>query len=414
MVWIVGIFSFIGINFTFWLLVGIVRLVYENMPKPHVDIRKKRGRPVKPITVSEVACILPAHNEEGTIGKTLDALKKVLPQENIFVVSDYSTDKTAWIATGKGTHVLDIHPNIGKAKAIVHAMKYYKLPQRFKAILIHDADVEIDEDYMKYALPFFNDKEIAAVTPHQESTKQKYGFLEMYYIAYRLRLWKVLQFGMRFGMTWKFTNVTYIIPGGLSIYRSNVIKKLQIDAPNLIIEDFNMTFEVRKKKLGKVAYSSKIKGYSQDPYTFHDYVKQVRRWNIGFWQAVGRNGVWPSLFWVFVGSFMAEMIFYAFFVLAIPFLAIYLALTGQGIEIFGRTINWPYLLIGVFAIDYVLTIIAAVAEKKPAILFYGFGFFFLRYVDSLIFLYSIPLALMSTSTGVWTSPSRKASASLAT
>lgn len=409
MVWIIGILTLFGINFTFWLLVGYIRYGFEHIPKPGFlrQKKRKRGRPVKPLTVNDVACILPAHNEEGTISDTLDSLLKVLPKEQVFVISDYSQDKTAWIATTKGVHVLDIQPNIGKARAIVQAMRYYKLTKRFKAVLIHDADVEIDKDYMKYALPLFNDKQIAAVTPHQQTTINKYNFLEMFFIAYRIRLWKILQFGMRFGMTWKYTNVTYIIPGGLSMYRSNVLQKLDIDAPNLVIEDFNMTFEVRKKNLGKVAYDKRIRGYSQDPYTLGDYIKQVRRWDIGFWQAVKRNGVWPSFFWIALSSFMLEMIFYAFFILFVPFILAYVAITGQTLEVLGQSIGWQYLLLSIFLVDYLLTIIAAIFERKPMLLFYGLFFFFLRYIDTVIFLYSIPVAFTWNSSGVWDSPSRK-------
>ena len=57
--------------------------------------------------------------------------------------------------------------------------------------------------------------------------------------------------------------------------------------------------------------------------------------------------------------------------------------------------------------DYVLTIIAAAAERKPEMLIYGLGFFFLRYVDAIIYTYTLPLAFLVKSKGTWSSPERK-------
>jgi glycosyltransferase involved in cell wall biosynthesis len=363
--------------------------------------------------VRDVAAIIPAHNEELSLSGTLKALKRELPAKNIYVADDKSTDRTASIARKAGVHVYSIKQNVGKARALVMTMKRYNLLNRYKAILIHDADVYIGKNYMKEALPLFADKEIAAITPHQQTQLKYYGLSETFFLAYRIRLWRILQVTVRFGQTWKFTNVTYIVPGGLSMYRSSVLKKIHIDKPGLIIEDFNMTFELRKKNLGKAAYKPSIVGTGQDPYYFRDYIKQVKRWNIGFWQTVFRNGIWPSWFWVATGSFMIELIGYAIFLLSVPFMLIYFIISGfEPIQIpfLARQITIWDLLLGVFFFDYLLTIIAGISEKKlPMMLLYGLGFFFLRYVDAFIFLYSIPFAYFVRYTGSWVSPRRRKS-----
>ena len=65
---------------------------------------------------------------------------------------------------------------------------------------------------------------------------------------------------------------------------------------------------MHKKKLGKIAYKPSIIGWDQHPDSLADYWKQVRRWNIGFFQTIRANGVWPSFFWVALGVFSLEVV----------------------------------------------------------------------------------------------------------
>ncbi len=406
MVWVLAFFTLAGYNFSFWMIIGILRFFFEKFSSK----KRKRGRPSTLISPKEVAALIPAHNEERTIGRTIRALLKVLPKRNIYLASDYSTDKTISVARSFGINVLDIKPNKGKAKAIVYTLDHYRLLKRFKAIIINDADAQIDKNYLVKALPLFQDKTVAAIATHGVPRLKDYGIWEMFFIAYRLRLWRVLQFGMRFGQTWKFTNVTLIIPGSLSLYRTEVLKKLDIAAPGLIIEDFNMTFEVHKKKLGRIAYDPGIFGIHQDPYSFYDYVRQVRRWNLGFWQTVKRNGIWSSIFWLSTGSFIFELLSYALFLICIPVIVFLFILNSfQPINLYfiSSHLTTLDLLVGVFAMDYLTTIIAAIVEKRPIILLYGLGFFWLRYIDSIIYIYTLPMAFFFKSKGTWISPKRK-------
>ena len=106
------------------------------------------------------------------------------------------------------------------------------------------------------------------------------------------------------------------------MYRASVLKHIDITAPGLVIEDFNMTFEVQRKRLGRVAYTPKARCSSEDPLTLNDYRKQVQRWYLGFWQTVRRHGVWPSLFWVSLGTLLVELLTISAFALALPVMAL--------------------------------------------------------------------------------------------
>ena len=220
-----------------------------------------------------------------------------------------------------------------------------------------------------------------------------------------------------FGQTWHLTNVLPVIPGFASIYRTSVLKNLKIYVPGLAIEDFNLAFQLRKKKLGIIAHHPSAFATAQDPGNLRDYAKQVRRWNLGFFQTVRLYGIWPSFFWLSLGIFTLEVFSAAIFFIALPVLIFFLIL-----PFFGQIVIPSYLPISaaisnyyitfwdivfaVFAIDYLFTLFVAIKDKKPILLFYGLGFIFLRILDGLILLTTTPQAFFTKSRGTWVSPKR--------
>ncbi|MDD4363223.1 MAG: glycosyltransferase family 2 protein [Atribacterota bacterium] len=65
-----------------------------------------------------ISVIIPAYNEEITIGDRIKTVKKVPEINSIIVVSDGSTDKTALIAGSFEVEVCNLKENIGKGAAI--------------------------------------------------------------------------------------------------------------------------------------------------------------------------------------------------------------------------------------------------------------------------------------------------------
>ena len=180
-----------------------------------------------------------------------------------------------------------------------------------------------------------------------------------------------------------------------------------------------MTFQIYHKKLGRVASHPSAYIIDQEPYTFRDYTKQVHRWFLGFWQTFFYHGYWPSFFWFATFLFTLEMVLYSFILLALPALIIFLLLTGQSNVPMFHFILLPF-EVGAFRVtlaelvatalftDYALTMLTAWIEAKPILMVYGLGFFFLRYVDTIIFLYTLLEALfVKSATGQWQHPARK-------
>jgi cellulose synthase/poly-beta-1,6-N-acetylglucosamine synthase-like glycosyltransferase len=400
----------LGISTTFWCIVGLCRFVFESLAEP------PRRQPS--LSVADVAVVIPAHNEEVALPKCLAALSAIVPPSQIHVASDGSRDRTVAIAREAGCNVLDIQPNGGKAKALASAIDKFELCERYKAVLIQDADSEIDPHYLDHALPLFDDPRNAVVAGHVLSRwrNQFWPSLDMLYAAYRTRLYRLLQMVFQYGQTWRWTNVAYIAPGFASMYRSSVLKHIDITAPKLVIEDFNMTFEVQRKGLGRIAYTPRARCSSEDPFTLDDYRKQVQRWYLGFWQTVRRHGVWPSLFWLSLGPLLVELLTISALALALPLmLVLYLAADIQvpAFSLLDMTVEMtsPVPLIALFlAADYTLTIAVSLLERRPSMLLYGLLFPLIRLLDAALFWRALVTSFVAKSDGRWISPQRYATA----
>lgn len=68
--------------------------------------------------MKKVVCIIPAFNEEKTIGGIIDVVKQVKTIDDIIVVSDGSADNTAEIAMGKNVTTIVHNENKGKGAAL--------------------------------------------------------------------------------------------------------------------------------------------------------------------------------------------------------------------------------------------------------------------------------------------------------
>src|SRR5690606_29191289 len=65
-----------------------------------------------------VAAVIPAYNEEATIGAVIDAVRQVPGIDEVIVVSDGSDDGTAEVARRHGAFVVELDANVGKGGAL--------------------------------------------------------------------------------------------------------------------------------------------------------------------------------------------------------------------------------------------------------------------------------------------------------
>src|SRR5262249_12652890 len=99
--------------------VGARRPAAHALPAPR---RARRARPRR--AVSDTLVFIPAWNEEDNLPAVLDALRERLPEVDVLVVDDGSTDGTAEVAREHGAEVLSHGVNRGLQVGIANGYRY--------------------------------------------------------------------------------------------------------------------------------------------------------------------------------------------------------------------------------------------------------------------------------------------------
>jgi poly-beta-1,6-N-acetyl-D-glucosamine synthase len=374
----------------------------------------------QPLTTRDVAVLIPAHNEALVLEESLRSIMALVPRDNVHVVSDGSTDATVEIARRSGARVIETQENVGKAGALEEAIGRFDLISRFPVVMLLDADTRVEPGYFTAALPIFENPQVVAVAGCVRTEQDRSMTLEgKVLVGHRTRIYAIGQRALKFGQTWLRVNATPIVPGFASLYRAEVLPHIEMNPPGLVIEDFNMTFEVYQKGLGKVGFSLRAVAITQDPDNLRDYVHQTKRWAIGLWQTVRRHPPQANLFTGMVTLLLIELVTSSLLFFLLPLALIVLAVP----DLAGSALSWPgfsevhavvaahltltAVLFGVVLPDYLLTCVVAVLERQPRLLLLGVFFPFMRMLDACIGLYAIPAAWLSRSSGRWKSPARR-------
>jgi poly-beta-1,6-N-acetyl-D-glucosamine synthase len=373
------------------------------------------------LSVSDVAVLMPAHNEAAVLGSSLDAIMQLVPAGNIHVVSDGSTDETPDIARRAGVNVHETERNVGKAGALRAAIDHFRLIDRYPVMLLLDADTRVQPDYFSQALPLFDAPDVVAVAGCVRTARdRRLGLIGNILVGHRERIYAIGQRVLKFGQTYLRTNATHIVPGFASMYRTEVLPYIDLNPPGLVVEDFNMTFEVYQKGLGKVAFSLSAVAVTQDPDRFHDYIKQTRRWAIGLWQTVRRHPPRANLFTAMLALLLLELLASSIIFVMLPLVLLVLLVPdlvpsaliwapfANVHTVVAAHITFSALLFGVLLPDYAMTCLVAWLDRRARLLFLGLFFPVLRVIDAAIALSAVPAGWLVRSNGIWQSPARRA------
>lgn len=69
-----------------------------------------------------VVALIPAYNEERTLGQVLEVVRSVPAVNEVIVISDGSTDGTARVARAHGARCVELRENVGKGGALKAGM----------------------------------------------------------------------------------------------------------------------------------------------------------------------------------------------------------------------------------------------------------------------------------------------------
>jgi len=315
-----------------------------------------------------ICVVIPAFNEALLVRRCIDSVIAAgVGSSHIYVIDDVSTDETAEVVRAvPGVNLLSDGQKRGKLGGIRDACSRFRLATRYEYLAILDADSHVAPNYFNEILVrFLEDSETVLVCGAPQS--ERYNWLtayRAYEYAVTLRLYRQGQDAM---------GVITVAPGCASVYRTRVLPQLQWDSQTLV-EDMDLTVQVHRGKLGRIAYTSHAIAYTQDPRTLRDYVGQLTRWYRGTWQVIrlrnvpfGRQRIDAEF-----GLLLAEGLFFSLVTICLPVLAWF----------------WPSVVLRLLIIDQaiVLSLAAACAVvlKRSDILLCFFTFPLLRFVNSAV------------------------------
>jgi biofilm PGA synthesis N-glycosyltransferase PgaC len=250
----------------------------RNKPK----YKKVRPRPL-------VTVIVPAHNEESGIIKTLESIRKSTYRKlQILVVDDASTDNTRKLVFRyiKDNPRLDIHllrkqSNVGKGEAINHSLRTMAKGELFMTL---DADSEIAKKSISNAVKHFDNPNVIGLAANVQvkddgriiSLLQKFEHM----IGYRSKKFYTL------------SNSEFIIGGVASTYRMSEVRKVGFYDTDTLTEDIGLSLKLANHYGNvdkKLIYASDVLAKTEGVQTYKALFKQRYRWKMGMLQNLTKH-----------------------------------------------------------------------------------------------------------------------------
>ncbi|MBN2142014.1 glycosyltransferase family 2 protein [Candidatus Woesearchaeota archaeon] len=260
--------------YTIWFLatyyvVLILLILLIGRDKLYEKARKSLGR--KPW----VSIIVPAYNEEAKISYTIESLKKVIYDKIEFIIvndgSKDSTPETVRHAIGGDPRFIfiDRKQNKGKAASLNEGIARSK--GEFVATI--DADSVIEPRMISKVLPYFAEREVAAVTVAVRVKNPKTILHKIFELEYIIGLSLMLK-------VFSFFNGIFVTPGPFSIYRKSIMEKIGGFDEHNITEDMEIAYRIQKARY-RIENCMSAKVYTIVPDTFRQICVQRKRWYSG-------------------------------------------------------------------------------------------------------------------------------------
>lgn len=240
-------------------------------------------RPIARKTVrrKQLALLLPAHNEELILATTIrSAISAGQRREHIYVVDDASSDATRREALRHlpAQNVLSVERS-GKAGAVRKAIKHFKLEKKYLWLHIADADSLFCPNYFRiYRQQLDTSKYAAAVGFVQSMRGNWLAHYRCFSYTYGQHIFRRLQGWLR---------MISVMPGPVSCFRTDILQHLNFNTGSTT-EDFDLTLQIHRLRLGGIVFIPAAVNYTQDPKTLRDFIRQTLRWQRGFFQGVRR------------------------------------------------------------------------------------------------------------------------------
>jgi cellulose synthase/poly-beta-1,6-N-acetylglucosamine synthase-like glycosyltransferase len=267
--------------------------------------KKKRSRlPRQPL----ITVIIPAHNEEKCIRRTLNSvLSNTYPNLEVIVVNNGSVDNTSevvkryikWLPRAgtknykplrwqkrainqrflnypinhRPVRLFSLSSNLGKAGALNYAMRKHVKGELVMAL---DGDTMLDDKAIANVVPYFKDRKVMGVAANVKIIESRtwLGILQRFehMIGYRAKKFNTL------------INGEFIIGGVASTYRMSALKKVNFYDTDTMTEDIGLSLKM-VNHFGnvnkKIVYASDVLAMTEGVQTFKSLAQQRYRWKMG-------------------------------------------------------------------------------------------------------------------------------------
>jgi cellulose synthase/poly-beta-1,6-N-acetylglucosamine synthase-like glycosyltransferase len=239
----------------------------------------KRTRGIAPL----VSVVIPAHNEELSIERCLDSIRRNTYRKiEVFVHNDKSTDDTARIVRAYQKkypkfrlRLVNRRFHAGKAEGVNYCIKRYALGD---LVMTLDADCTLDRRAIKNSVDKFADPKVIGVAANVKITDSAsiLGLLQQFehMIGYRSKKFYTV------------ANCEFVVGGVASTYRMAVLQKANFYDTDTQTEDIGLSMKivVQANKGERIIYAADVLAMTDPVTTFKGLLIQRYRWKLGMIQ----------------------------------------------------------------------------------------------------------------------------------
>lgn len=294
--------------------------MFDPSPEPAADVENP---PV--VAGQRPACVLIATRNGAA--QLWPVIRRAARQCPVFVVSDASTDETAYLARRLGAEVLELDVNVGKPTAIREGLAHFNICERFETVVVIDDDTTLAPDFVACCLARMRGG--VAIVVGKTSSNWRRELRWNPWVASRAFAYWRYQLFVRRGQS--ALNVMNCISGSNSMYRSELLAELTSVPTPYIVDDTYWTLETHRRKLGRIVYAPDAKAAVQDPMDLSSWYRQNLRWLWGTMQGIHGHKIGRRRSW-FDAAYIGIMLDWVLYVLLWP-LVLVLSVTTAGVDV---------------------------------------------------------------------------------
>jgi cellulose synthase/poly-beta-1,6-N-acetylglucosamine synthase-like glycosyltransferase/spore germination protein YaaH/peptidoglycan/xylan/chitin deacetylase (PgdA/CDA1 family) len=227
-----------------------------------------------------VSVVVPAHNEEKVIARTLEGLlASDYPELEVIVLDDGSRDATVAIASTfvpRGVRVIEL-PHSGKSNALRAGFAAASHP----IIVALDADTVFERQTVRRLVEPFGDPRVGAVAGNPK-------------VANRGRLltrFQVLEYVLTLNLERRVYSMLHcvpVVPGAVGAWRWTAVARVGGFRSDTLAEDTDITLALGRAGY-RVRYVPSARAHTEAPETLRQLARQRNRWAFGMLQSLWKH-----------------------------------------------------------------------------------------------------------------------------